>query len=186
MGEVRRIASDRLVLVSMTPAFLEACLAGEKARASGMLGLEVPEDWLRARGLMRLRLDQMRLDPSLEPWLLRAIGLRGEWTMIGHIGFHDRPGATYLRDLAPGGVEFGYSIFPPFRRQGYATEACGALMDWAYREHHVMRFVVSISPENLPSLRIAGRFGFRKVGSHVDEEDGPEDILVRDVAEADR
>jgi len=167
----------------MTPAFLEACLAGDPEATSGTLGLEVPEDWLHERGLMRLRLDQMRRNPALEPWLLRAIGLRRQRTMIGHIGFHDRPGNDDLRVLAPGDAEFGYTIFPPFRRQGYATEACGALMGWANREHRVMRFVVSISPENLPSLRIASRFGFRKAGSHVDEEDGPEDILVRDIAD---
>lgn len=165
----------------MTPAFLEACLAGGLAKASGMLGLEVPDDWLRERGLMRLRLDQMRRGPTLQPWLLRAIGLRRRRVMVGHIGFHDRPGAEYLRDLAPGGAELGYSIFPAFRRLGYATEACGALMSWASREHRVTRFVVSISPENLPSLRVADQFGFRKVGSRVDEEDGPEDILVREV-----
>lgn len=181
--ETATIASDRLDLISMTPAFLEACLARDSEVASGLLGLEVPEDWLRERGLMRLRLDQMRRDPALQPWLLRAIVLRGRRTMVGYIGFHDRPGAVYLRDLAPGGVEFGYTIFPSYRRQGYATEAWAALMDWARREHHVTRFVVSISPDNLPSLRIASRFDFRKVGSHVDDEDGLEDILVRDVAD---
>lgn len=104
--------------------------------------------------------------------------------MIGHIGFHDRPDADYLRDLAPGSVEFGYSVFAPFRRQGYAAEACAALMEWARQEHHVARFVVSISPENTPSLRIADHFGFRKIGSHVDEEDGPEDILLREIEDA--
>ncbi|MBA2345181.1 MAG: GNAT family N-acetyltransferase [Rubrobacter sp.] len=101
--------------------------------------------------------------------------------MIGHVGFHDRPGAEYLRDLAPGGVEFGYSIFPPFRGRGFATEACAALMGWASREHNVKRFVVSISPENAPSMRIAAHFGFRKIGSHIDEEDGHEDILLLEV-----
>ncbi len=65
------IVSDRLELASMTPEFLEACLAGDSEAASGLLGLEVHEDWLRERGLMRLRMDQMRRDPALEQWLLR-------------------------------------------------------------------------------------------------------------------
>jgi RimJ/RimL family protein N-acetyltransferase len=131
---------------------------------------------------MQRRLTQLRDDPTLQPWLLRAMGLRGDGRMIGHIGFHTRPGAEYLRDLAPGGVELGYSVFEPYRRQGFATEACAALMSWAHREHGVGRFVVSISPGNLPSLRIAQHFGFRKVGMHIDEEDGPEDIYVREIA----
>jgi RimJ/RimL family protein N-acetyltransferase len=54
-------------------------------------------------------------------------------------------------------------------------------MDWATREHGVTRFVVSISPVNQPSLRIAQKFGFRKVGSFTDPEEGIEDVFLREV-----
>jgi RimJ/RimL family protein N-acetyltransferase len=100
--------------------------------------------------------------------------------MIGHIGFHTQPGAEYLRDLAPGGVEYGYTVFSAFRRQGYAHEACEALMQWAYQEHQVTRFVVSIRPDNIPSRRLAEGFGFKRISSHMDEEDGLEDIYEVD------
>ena len=172
------IESERLSLIPMTPAFLEACLAGDLAAASSSIGLAVPPEWLQEQGLMRLRLEQLRQNPELQPWLLRAIGLRQDRAMIGHIGFHSQPGADYLREWAPGGVEFGYTIFPSHRRQGYAQEAAQALMGWAQREHGVRQFVVTISPDNLPSLRIAARIGFRKVGTHFDEEDGVEDVFV--------
>lgn len=49
-------------------------------------------------------------------------------------------------------------------------------MQWAYEEHQVTRFVVSIRPDNIPSRRLAGQLGFTRIGSHVDEEDGLEDI----------
>jgi RimJ/RimL family protein N-acetyltransferase len=127
------------------------------------------------------RLAQLLADPSMQPWLLRAIGLRHTGTMVGHIGFHARPGADYLRELAPGGVEFGYTIFAPFRRRGYAREACRALMDWARREHGVTRFVVSIGPTNVASIALAQQLGFRRIGSHIDEVDGPEQIFERRV-----
>jgi RimJ/RimL family protein N-acetyltransferase len=133
---------------------------------------------------MQLRLDQLRQNPDLEPWLLRAIVLRAERGMIGHIGCHSAPGPDYLRALAPGGVELGYTIFPPFRRRGYATEACAALMGWAQQMHRVPRFVLSISPANDPSRRIAQHFGFCKIGTQIDEQDGPEDIFVRDLEAA--
>ena len=178
------IESERLTLIPMPPAFLETCLAGDLATASRLLDLTIPPVWLEDAWLMRLRLDQLRQDPTLESWLLRAISLRRERVMIGHIGFHTRPDPDYLRELAPGAVEFGYSIFAPFQQQGYATEACAALMDWAHRQQQVTRFVVSIRPDNLPSLRIAHHFGFRRVGSHIDEEDGPEDIYLRDIGNA--
>ncbi len=70
--------------------------------------------------------------------------------------------------------------FPLDQRQGYATEACAALTAWVEKEQCVTCFVVSISPNNLPSLRLAQDFGFRKIGSHIDAEDGPEDIYRRD------
>jgi len=95
--------------------------------------------------------------------------------------FHDPPWAAQLDEYAPGGVELGYTIFAPYRRQGYATEAANALMTWAQAEHKITRFVVSISPQNLPSLALAARLGFHKVGTQIDDEDGPEDVFVREV-----
>lgn len=177
---ISTISSARLDLVAMTPAFLEASLAGDSAAASRLLGLAVPPPWFEARDLIQLRLEQLRADPSLQPWLLRAIVQRDTGAMVGHIGFHAAPGAPYLAELAPGGAELGYSVFESFRRQGIATEACAALMDWA-AARGVRRFVLSISPNNQPSQRIATHFGFRKVGAHVDDEDGPEDIFVREL-----
>lgn len=175
------IVSERLMLISMTPAFLEASLAGDLARAMELLDLVVPADWLDEQYLMRMRLEQLEHDPSLQPWLLRAIAIPHTRMMVGYIGFHTQPDPDYLHDLAPGGIEIGYTVFPAFRRQGYAREACAALMAWAAQDQRVTRFVLSISPNNDPSLRIAEHFGFRKVGSHIDEVDGPEDIFVRDL-----
>ena len=175
------IDTARLVLFPMTVEFYLASLEGDQEQASRLIGLDVPEEWFLSRRLIEIRLAQLKRDPDLLPWLLRAVGLRERSQMIGHIGFHNRPGAEYLLEFAPGGVELGYTIYPEHRRRGYAGEACATLMDWAQREHRVSRFVVSIGPQNMPSLRIAGRFGFQKVGMQLDEEDGPEHIFVREV-----
>jgi len=145
------------------------------------MGLDIPSEWLEAKWLMEMRLTKLRENPALEPWLLRAIGLRATMTMIGFIGFHTLPGAEYLSPYAPDSVEFGYTIFSDYRQKGYASEAAQALMDWATREHGVRRFVVSISPTNQPSLRIAQKFGFHKVGSFSDPEEGLEDVFLREV-----
>ena len=146
-----------------------------------MIGLVLPPEWSEAKWLMELRLRQMRENPALELWVLRAIGLRETKTMIGHMGFHTLPGADYLKSYAPGSVEFGYSIFPNYRRMGYASEAVQALMDWATHEHVVRRFIVSISPTNEPSLRLAQKFGFRKVGTATDDQGRVEDVFLLDV-----
>ena len=154
------IESARLRLVAMTPAFMTASLAGEGEKAEQILGTRPHPEWLAARHLVKIRLAQLQQDPTLQPWLLRAIIRRDEPTMIGHIGFHTKPGPDYLRDYAPQGVELGYTIYTPFRRQGYASEALAAMMDWATAKHQVPQFVLTISPENTPSLHMAERFGF--------------------------
>jgi RimJ/RimL family protein N-acetyltransferase len=55
-------------------------------------------------------------------------------------------------------------------------------MQWATQEHGVNRFVVSISPVNEPSLRLARKFGFRKVGTITDPEEGVEDVFLLDIS----
>lgn len=176
------IRSARLDLITLTPAMLDAALAGDLALASQLMGLEVPEEWLEERDLIVIRRDQVVAQPNLQPWLLRAIGLRAERRMIGHFNFHTAPGPDYLQELAPGGVELGYTIFESFRRRGFALEASQSMMDWAHREHGVTRFIVSISPTNVPSLGMARKLGFHDhLGQQIDEEDGPEDIFERRV-----
>jgi len=165
----------------MSPDFLEACLKDDLESSSRMIGLALPPEWLAMKWLMELRLKQMRENPALELWVLRAIGFGETKTMIGHIGFHTLPGADYLKPYAPDGVEFGYSIFPNYRRMGYASEAAQALMDWATREHAVTHFIVSISTTNEPSLGLAKKFGFRKVGTTTDDQGTVEDIFLLDV-----
>ena len=175
------IHSPRLDLIALSPEFLSASIRGDLETASRFIELDVPGEWLEAKWLMEMRLVKMRENPALEPWLLRAIGLRETRAMIGFIGFHTLPGADYLHCYAPESVEFGYTIFSDYRGKGYASEAASALMDWATREHGVTRFVVSISPTNKPSLRLAQKFGFRKVGSFTDPEAGVEDVFLREV-----
>ncbi len=173
------IHTTRLDLIPFAPEFLRASLAGNRSEAERLLGATLPAVWPDSASTLLLRLRQLEADPALQPWLLRGIVLRTTNRVIGRIGFHDRPGAESLRELAPGGVELGYTVDPDYRRQGFATEAAGALMQWAQDEHGITRFVVSISPDNAPSLGLAAKFGFRKIGSHLDEEDGPEDIFER-------
>jgi [ribosomal protein S5]-alanine N-acetyltransferase len=166
------VVSARLVLRSMTPAFLSA-----SGRADGLLGLTVADAWRDEQALARRRLIDLRDDPRYAPWSLRAIGLRATDQMVGHIGFHTRPGPAYLAAIAPSGVELGYTVYPPFRRRGYAREAIVALIAWA-RAQGVPRFVVSVAPGNAASQALAASLGFVRVAGHMDEIDGYEDILL--------
>lgn len=173
-----QIVTNRLLLIPMTAPFLETCLAGDAAAAGRQVEATVPPVWLDEASLMRLRLGQLQQDSALEPWLLRAIVERATSTMIGHIGFHGYPDTAGVREYAPGGVEIGYTIFPAYRRQGYAREAVAGLMAWATATEGVDQFVLCISPTNHPSRQIAHQFGFTQIGTVEDEEDGPEDVFI--------
>ena len=176
------IRSERLDLVPMSPGFLDASLEGDRALAAERLGVPLPDAWPDDRGILELRLRELREDPSLQPWLLRALVLRAGPHFAGHIGFHTAPAPAYLEAFAPGGVELGYTVFAPFRRRGLAREACLALMVWARSVHGVPRFVVSISPDNAASRALALGLGFRRVGSHADAVDGFEDVYALEAA----
>ncbi|RYG55769.1 N-acetyltransferase [bacterium] len=171
------IESDRLLLVPMTVPFLDACLEGHFSLASEILGFDLPPNWPIKRSTFERRKRQLVEDPSFGPWSLRAIVRGDDGAVIGQIGFQSPPGPEYLQEYAPGGVEIGYSILPEFQGRGYASEACRELIAWAHQNYQTELFVLSISPQNGPSLRIAEKFGFGRVGSQWDEEDGEENIF---------
>ena len=174
------IQSNRLNLVLLDSKALQFSLAEDSESLQNYLGVDVPTDWFAAKELMELRYQQIIRTPDYLPWSLRAIILRDKGMMIGHIGFHTQPGASYLHPFAPNGVEFGFSVFPDFRRNGYAREASLVLMAWAHQQQAVSEFILTISPDNISSLKLAQGLGFKKIGSHVDEVDGVEDIYRLD------
>jgi ribosomal-protein-alanine N-acetyltransferase len=156
----------------MTPEFVEAVLDGRQAEAGRLLGIEVPEDFPSEgeKGFLGLRLRQMREDDRFRTWCPHAIVLGGQ--MIGHAGYHGPPGVNSTHD--PRAVEFGYRIFPPYRGRGYATEAARMLMNLAEERAAIRRFVLSVGPDNEPSLAIVRKLGFTQTGERMDEEDGLE------------
>jgi RimJ/RimL family protein N-acetyltransferase len=173
------IQTERLDLVVMTPAFLRASLDGNACKAEELLSASLPVEWPGEYvNTLSRRLRQLEADRSLQPWLLRAMILRGSGGAVGHIGFHGAPGLDDLRQFAPDAVEFGYTVYPAYRRQGYACEAAVALMRWATESYGVQTFVLSIRPDNIASQALAAKLGFRRIGSHIDEVDGVEDVLV--------
>lgn len=171
--------SERLDLILMTPDFFSACLRHDNAEAERILGVPPhPELFLR-EDLLARRLAQCHEEPGYSPWTLRAIVLRETGEMAGHIGFHTEPNPDYLAGIAPHALEFGYSVYTPYRRRGIAEEACRALMGWAAQQPGVERFVLSISPKNPASLGLAAKLGFVRISEWMDEVDGLEWVFER-------
>jgi RimJ/RimL family protein N-acetyltransferase len=170
--DVPTIHAERLDLVSMSPAFIEALIEDREADAEATLGVPIPAEWPDEGdlGFLRRRLEQMRKDPDVQRWLVRALVLRAEGAMIGNAGFHGAPGT---QGLAAGKAELGYGVLSAYRGRGYATEAAEALMGWA-ESQGIHDFVASVSPDNAPSLAIVHKLGFVQTGDQWDEEDGLE------------
>jgi len=174
MFKLNSIISKRLELVLLSSALLEALLAGDSKHAARIGGFYIPDDLILSKSLLKMRLEQIHVNPGTHPWLVRAIVIRQSHTMCGHVGFHSKPGSEDLREIAVDGVEMGYSVGEHFRKQGYAKEAAFALMKWAFENHQQRCFILSIAPDNMASLAMTHSMGFREIGSHIDEEDGLE------------
>ena len=172
----------RLILRRLPRQAIEAGLSGDWRSVEHHLDAKVPVDLADDPAVLRFALAQLAGDPDFLPWSVRALILKDSGEMVGHIRFHTRPDPDYLRPYAEKAVEFGYAVFAAHRRRGYAGEAIDAVMRWAEDEHGIQRFIVTVSPDNVASLRLADRFGFRKIGQHVDEVDGVEGIYLREIA----
>jgi ribosomal-protein-alanine N-acetyltransferase len=144
------------LLLLPAPA-LAAMMGGDLARASAVVGVELPPFFLTQDWLWRYRLNQVEKEPASAPWLVRAVIALPDQVVIGHAGFHGPP-------VDNGMVEIGYTILPELRRQGYGRAAATELIRYARDEPDVRVVRASISPENVASLALIRTLGFAHVG----------------------
>jgi [ribosomal protein S5]-alanine N-acetyltransferase len=72
----------------------------------------------------------------------------------------------YFGPPSPDGtVEVGYSVVPECRRHGYATELVQALTKRAFDTPEVRRILAETDVENVASIGVLARCGFRRMGS---------------------
>jgi len=106
-----------------------------------------------------------RLLGGIGLWQLQGTGLlaaerKSDGKMIGHVGLFD-----YHREISPlieGVPELGYIFAAEAHGQGFAREACGALLDWADRTLDADETVAIISIGNDPSMKLAERLGYER------------------------
>ena len=164
------IQGPRLDLVVLSGELLDACLADDLPRARQLADFALTDNFAQhyEREWIILRRRQVLDDPAWEPWSLRAMVLRDARLMVGFTSFHGPPGVNDLGTV--GAAEVGYTVFPEFRRRGYATETCRLMLEWARREHGVRHFISGVEPSNAPSLRVLEKLGFAPMGIMSDGE----------------
>jgi RimJ/RimL family protein N-acetyltransferase len=167
------IFTERLELVPLPPELLESIARGDASVAARRLDAAVPEGWTDTIPAQQ-RLEQLAVDPSEQPWLVRAVVLRAPRRVVGNVGFHGPPDQQ-------GRVEIGYGIVPAQRRRGYAREAIAGLTDWAFATGEARVCLASVSPRNTGSLALVRSLGFRQVGEQIDDVDGLELVFEREL-----
>jgi len=82
---------------------------------------------------------------------------RADDQVIGDVGFMGPPDET-------GAVLLGCAITEDARGQGYATEAVGALLDWARGQSGLVCVLADTTRSNVASQRLLERVGMRRIG----------------------
>lgn len=113
-----------------------------------------------------------RTDPDgvrgeIEEMANRAPGAPGGWTQLS---VEDRETGELVGDVGvspaedePGVIKIGYTMSPTFQGRGYATEAVGALVAYAFETLGADVVRAYASAENLPSIRVAEKVGMELI-----------------------
>lgn len=106
-----------------------------------------------------------------------AIVEKATGRFIGELGFAD-----FKRDIIPsldGMPELGWALASHAHGKGYATEAVRAAIAWGEAHFGPVRTACIISPDNLPSIRVAEKCGYRE-WRRTTYKDNPTIMFVRD------
>jgi RimJ/RimL family protein N-acetyltransferase len=148
------LRTHRLELIAADRELSHVALS-DHGRLAELIEARVPASWppeLFADGEAEFsrRLDA---DPTLQGWLSWYVVHVGRArTLVGVCGLGGPPDEH-------GQVTIGYAMLPEHQRKGYATEAVGALIDWAFEDERT-RAITAQTYETLPaSIRVLEKNG---------------------------
>jgi ribosomal-protein-alanine N-acetyltransferase len=140
----------RLRIEPVTPALAQAARAGQAAFAD-VLGADAPAEWC-ASSLQLLARSIPETWTRATP--TRAVAIhRAEGAVVGDVRFE--PSLRAAREF-----EIGYSIARSRRRQGYAAEMTGAVIDWLFEDGGAESILAGCDSRNVASVRTLRRLGF--------------------------
>ena len=174
------IETPNLILRLVPLAGLAAIQREDIDAARRIIGPSFTREWFETAWVAGLRLQQWKDNLDYAPWSIRAIVSKESGDIVGNVNCHDCPRIIEVSGQEGLMIEVGYTVFKPWRRRGIAAEATLGLANFA-REFGVRWIRLSISPENVPSLGLARKMGAYKIGSQIDDIDGPEDIFLLDI-----
>ncbi len=149
------IETERLLMRGHRLADLDASAAmwadPSVRRYTGVVPSTLLQSWARVRGYVG-------------HWALLGFGYwvveeRATANFIGEAGFADfKRGVEQINGVP----EIGWALIPAAHGNGYATEAVRAAIAWGDHNLESKRTVCMIDPQNLASLRVADKCGYRE------------------------
>jgi len=174
IGAVSALLTERLELLPITRALVDAVVDGRRADAEAICNARFPEIW-PGRTLVERAfscpLDKLREDPESWLWGARVLVTRsGERLVVGSVVLDGKP------DPTRGSVEVAYGIDGKYQGRGYATEGTDAVVRWALDQNVVKRVTASTFPWHVASRRVLTKIGMHEVGTRETEMFG--DLVV--------
>jgi RimJ/RimL family protein N-acetyltransferase len=167
------IETPRLLLVPVTLPIVEAVLENRPEEVAALCQARLPNAW-PGRALIErafcASLEAIRQAPEARLWGDRiALTRDGERRIVGSVIFHGRPDDNGL-------VEVGYGVEERAQKQGFATEAVAACVEWVLTQPRVKKVRATTPPWHQASIRVLEKCGFVRIGLEDHENLG--EILV--------
>lgn len=157
------LGTPRLLLRPLTLEAVDALAARDGLRLMALLGVAFPEP-VEPFPLTADALPMIREDVRTGRGISWIAARRDTLEAACHLGFGMGP----RRDI----VMAGWSTYPAQQRQGFATEAVGAIIQFAFQKLGVKRFEATIPPDNAASIAVAVANAMVEQGSEPDDEFG--------------
>ncbi|MBN9165262.1 MAG: GNAT family N-acetyltransferase [Myxococcales bacterium 68-20] len=157
------LVTPRLILEPITLPVVEATFRGDRAAIEDLVQAKVPDAW-PGRALVErafsASLEHIRADPATRLWgdrlMIAMDELGGTRLVVGSVVFHGKPES--------GVAEVGYGVEERWQRQGYASEATSACVDWALAQPGIISVTATTPPWHTASIRVLERSGLARVG----------------------
>jgi len=155
LAKPRRLVTERLVLRALVPSDAPELARLLNDRSISATTLAIPFPYTRKDAVEWIGRQDM--DRKQGKTLNLAITLRADGRLAGGVGLSS-VSAEHSR------AELGYWVAKEFWARGYCTEACRALLSYAFRTLGLQRVYASHFPNNPASGRVMEKLGMKREG----------------------
>ena len=163
------IETNRLRLVPHAAEHLRALIEGAEvyARACGMIPAPGLREFIVSGAVSSEWRAKLEAATGPDPWTFGfALLHRQSGQVIGNASFTGPPDGDGVAEIA-------YGIVPSYQGRGLATEAAGALTEFARKHDRVTKLRAHTLPQRNASTRVLEKCGFQRVAELEDPVDGP-------------